>query len=84
MMSYTWIRGMFLTSNKIVYHRTRLGPADRGGRSVIENDGVFRSRTDCGIVTFAGGRSRGVHLSEVLAHRIARPCLRCYPERRVP
>jgi hypothetical protein len=82
-MSYTFIGSRFLLGEKLVYHYADQSEYYAGA----DDDGVWRARTRCGIVRHDEGDDRGLrgtYLSEVLAHRIARPCLRCYPERRTP
>lgn len=79
MAYYAFIRGSFLTGDRLVYHRATWDETRVG----VEPDGVWRSRTDCGILRHEGDDGlRGTYLSLYLAHRIARPCRRCFPDAR--
>ena len=75
-MSYAFIKSHFLSGEQLVYHH-----ADwTGEHAGADPDGVWRARTDCGIVRHddSGAGLKGTYLSFGLAERIARPCLNCF------
>jgi hypothetical protein len=73
--AYAWIKSQYLTGSRLVYHRATWN-RERAG---VEKDGVWRSRTDCGLIRHGEDSNYGVHLALEHASKIARPCRKCFP-----